>query len=269
MNLTNKVLENIEPGETVWDDKLSGFGARKQTLKGNVSFFLKSRIRGRQKFFTIGRYGQWTIQRARVEAKRLIGIISTGEDPEKEEKLTNIRIKDLVQKWLSDHAKTKLKNSSYIRYAGLVRDYINPKLGNIYIDKLDNKTLVRFHDTLSNKPRTANYCISTISSMWSWAEKRGFVTEINPCLGFEKYKEIKRKRYLTEDEVLRLGKAIELEKKINPYAIVAIQLLIMTGARLSEILKSKWDWIKDDILYLPDSKSGKKEITLPSPVLKF
>ena len=104
--------------------------------------------------------------------------------------------------------------------------------------------------------------------MWSWAEKRGFVTEINPCLGFEKYKEIKRKRYLTEDEVLRLGKAIELEKKINPYAIVAIQLLIMTGARLSEILQSKWDWIKDDILYLPDSKSGKKEITLPSPVLK-
>ena len=43
----------------------------------------------------------------------------------------------------------------------------------------------------------------------------------------------------------------------------------MTGARLSEILQSKWDWIKDDILYLPDSKSGKKEITLPSPVLKI
>ena len=46
-------------------------------------------------------------------------------------------------------------------------------------------------------------------------------------------------------------------------------MLILTGARLSEILTAKWEWIDGDILNLPVSKSGPKEVNLPSPVLEI
>ena len=92
------------------------------------------------------------------------------------------------------------------------------------------------------------------------------------------------------DEMRRLGKAMHLaettglpwtvneegpkakhlakpEKRIrviDPHAVAAIRLLILTGARLREILHGRWDWVDwgRGILFLPDSKKGKKPIYL-------
>ena len=129
--------------------------------------------------------------------------------------------------------------------------------------------LVRFHDTLREKPRTANYCISTISSMWGWANKRGLIKLENPCLHLDRFKEVKRQRYLNLDEVNRLSVALRQKEQRNPYAVAAIKMLMMTGARLGEILSARWEWIEDDVLRLPDSKTGEKVITLPSPVVEL
>ena len=52
MALTNRSLNNMIEGQIIWDEKLSGFGARKQTSQGNVSFIVKTRLNGRQKIFT-------------------------------------------------------------------------------------------------------------------------------------------------------------------------------------------------------------------------
>ena len=103
--------------------------------------------------------------------------------------------------------------------------------------------------------------------MWGWANKRGLINLENPCLGIQRYDEVKRKRYLTAPEIKLLAEAFREEEQISPFAVAAIKILIMTGARLGEILSAKWEWIDGDILKLPDSKTGAKDITLPSPVL--
>lgn len=56
---------------------------------------------------------------------------------------------------------------------------------------------------------------------------------------------------------------------MDPFAVAAIRLLIFTGARLGEILSAKWDQVDVDrrILFLPDSKTGKKPIYLPETAL--
>ena len=48
--------------------------------------------------------------------------------------------------------------------------------------------------------------------------------------------------------------------------IAALRLLILTGARLGEILTLKWDFVRLDhaALWLPDSKTGRKTIYLSS-----
>jgi integrase len=52
--------------------------------------------------------------------------------------------------------------------------------------------------------------------------------------------------------------------------MLAIRLLVFTGARLSEILKLRWDWvdIERGEARLPDSKTGAKTLHLPPPALE-
>ena len=266
MTLTNRSIESIQTGKVIWDEKLQGFGARKQSANGRISFILKTRIRGLQTIITIGRYGVLTIQAARAEALKLLGAISSGLDPIQTGEFQDMRVRDLAEIWLHRHVRN-LKPSSAKRYECLIRDYIGPKLGRICADKLTPEVVARFHDSLGNKPRTANYCLSTLSSMWGWANRRGLIKFHNPCLGVQRYPENKRKRYLTAPEIKLLADAFTEEEQNNPFAVAAIKMLIMTGARLGEILSAKWEWIDGDILKLPDSKTGAKDITLPSPVL--
>ncbi len=52
-------------------------------------------------------------------------------------------------------------------------------------------------------------------------------------------------------------------------ALAAVRLLLFSGARLSEILTLRWDWInlETGIVRLPDSKTGRKNLILPAPAL--
>ena len=57
--------------------------------------------------------------------------------------------------------------------------------------------------------------------------------------------------------------------KIGPHAAAAVRLLILTGARLREILHLKWEHVdlERGLLLLQDSKTGKKAIVLNAPAL--
>src|ERR1700722_14572065 len=95
------------------------------------------------------------------------------------------------------------------------------------------------------------------------------------------------KRNLTEDKMSSLGEAIReaetvgiprkpsLSKyspkrpenqvtKIDPCVAAAIRLLILTGCRLREILNLRWAEadIERGLLFLPDSKTGRKTVVL-------
>jgi hypothetical protein len=56
---------------------------------------------------------------------------------------------------------------------------------------------------------------------------------------------------------------------IGPHAAAAMRLLILTGARLREILHLRWEHVDFErgLLLLPDSKTGKKAIVLNAPAL--
>jgi hypothetical protein len=94
----------------------------------------------------------------------------------------------------------------------------------------------------------------------------------NPCRHVEKYRENKRSRFLSADELARLGAACqryEQDRTIAQSFLALVRLLIFTGARLSEMQKARWDWVdfRSGVLRLPDSKTGAKTIVLPAPAL--
>lgn len=66
---------------------------------------------------------------------------------------------------------------------------------------------------------------------------------------------------------MRVGQTLiefETKNEIMPSAIAGIRLLIITGARLSEILTLQWSFVDFErrMLLLPDSKTGSKPIML-------
>jgi integrase len=158
--------------------------------------------------------------------------------------------------------------------------------------------LSRLHGRLSDKPAIANRLIAVASSMFSWGSEHGFTPEgFNPASRIEKYKEKRRERFLSSNEIERIGEALrEAETiglpwepepdsakakhapkaenrrtKISPEAAAAIRLLLLTGARLREILHLRWEYVDFErgLLLLPDSKTGRKTIILNAPALSI
>ncbi len=108
--------------------------------------------------------------------------------------------------------------------------------------------------------------------------------------GIGRYKEQSRGRFLTADELDRLGDALRAAEtdglpylvddtkpkakhaakpgncriRVDPFAITAIYLLIFTGTRLREVLHARWQHLDRErgIIFLSDSKTGKKPIYL-------
>ena len=105
------------------------------------------------------------------------------------------------------------------------------------------------------------------------AEKWGLRPDgSNPCRHVEKFKEAKRERYLSADELARLGDVLAERERMAteaPSVVAAVRLLILTGCRLSEILTLQWPHVDfaDACLRLPDSKTGAKMVHLNAPAL--
>ena len=57
--------------------------------------------------------------------------------------------------------------------------------------------------------------------------------------------------------------------KIGPFGAAAIRLLLFTGCRLREVLHLKWEQVdlERGLLFLADSKTGKKTVILNAPAL--
>jgi integrase len=107
----------------------------------------------------------------------------------------------------------------------------------------------------------------------SWAEQQGLRPDNgNPCRRIERYRENRRERFLSPEEFARLGQALDDAERAGEhglFVVAAIRLLILTGARLSEILTLKWSYVDAHrrALILPDSKTGAKTIPLNQPAL--
>ena len=81
----------------------------------------------------------------------------------------------------------------------------------------------------------------------------------NPAKGIQRFRERKRKRFVTGEELPRLAKAIDQQRNI--YVRATIWLPLLTGLRKSELLEAKWqdiDWAQGK-LRLPDTKAGEEQ----------
>ncbi len=267
------VVQRLMPGDTAFDTDISAFGARRQV--GPPSYFVKTRVMGRQKWVTIGKHGApWTPDTARKEARKILTEASDGIDRNHVKKTASAAspFREVAEHFVHLYG-PKLKPRTLEEYQGLIRRYLVPTFGTLRIDAIVRGDVTTAHAKWAEYPRAANHALSVLSKIMSWAEEHGYRPErSNPCFGVKKYRETKRQRYLRPDELARLGQVLreaEQEAAISAAATAAFRLLLLTGARLGEILSLRWSYVDlgRRLLILPDSKTGQKTIPLNEPAI--
>lgn len=290
--ISKRVVDATGKGERdqfVWDSEVKGFGL-KVTPKGRKVYVLQYRMPGAStRRFTIGVHGApWTPDGARTRAIDLLGMVARGEDPAdaKQREKCDPTIAELCDEFLAEGVSTKKANTVAADRSAIQR-HIKPLLGRKKLRSVGRADVSRYladvaggKTALDERTRkygraivtggkvAANRSLATLSAVMGFAVERGYRAD-NPVNGVKKFKEQKRTRFLSNDEIARLGDALcEAESDgVNPHAIAAIRLLLLTGCRKNEVLALTWDEVdfEGGFLRLKDSKTGAKAVYLSAP----
>jgi integrase len=235
-----KALQSPAVGNRIsYDSEVKGFGAR-VTSAGAKSFVLNFRAGGRERRLTIGSYPDWKTAQARDEAKALKRRIDMGEDPMADRHADRAAptVNDLADRFVAEHL-AKRRAATQADYNSILRLYIRPQLGKLKVADVRHSDIERLHAAIMAKaPYRANRTVAVLSKMFTLAVTKWDMRTDNPARGIERAPEHKRERYLSPAEIARLGVALAgLKEKASANAI---RLLLLTGARKSEVLKAAW-----------------------------
>ena len=223
-----------------YDSEVAGFGCR-VTAGGARSFILNYRTRsGRERRYTIGSASEWSVTAARDEANKLKRAIERGDDP-----LAAIRadreaptVEDLCQRFREEHL-SKRRATTQKSYGDIIDRSILPKLRHLKVAEVSFADIDGLHRkiTKDGAPYHANRVLSVLSKMFNLAIRWQWCT-VNPAKGIERNVEVKRDRYLSTEELVRLGEA--LAKCRDKQAAAIIRALLLTGARSGEVTAMRW-----------------------------
>src|SRR5215472_3882266 len=183
----------------LWCTTCVGFGARRQ--RKGVFFYVRYRHQGRQVMHSIGRLGApWTPETARNEARRLLGIVSTGVDP-CAQSLSSETFGAEIDRYL-ERKRNSLKPRSFIEVQRYLRKDA-AALHKLRLADIDRRTIAVLLGQIetSSGASSRNHLRSTLSAFFAWAIQEG-LCESNPVQGTGKADESNsRDRVLTQDEL--------------------------------------------------------------------
>jgi integrase len=299
VKLTRQPLANLQPRSKPYieyDADLSGFGVAVYP-SGIKSWVCEYRPYGggrgvAKKRVTLGKTSQLTPDQARKAAAEMLAVVRLGRDPaqEKMERRASVTVGELIDFFDTRYVGPMLKPGTAIGYR-IALEELRRAHGALKATALTRAHVTNLHFRMADRPYAANRAVAVWSKAFAWAASVGLMPEgQNPARNIKKYREQGRERFLTSEELARLGDTLrEAETvglpysvdetkptakhatkvdnrrvKLDAYATAALRLLVLTGARLREILHAKWEQIdlERGLIFLADSKTGKKPVYL-------
>ena len=258
----------------IWDDDLKGFGVRVHPT-GRKVYIVKTRYRGRPVKVTIGPHGAVTPADARTRAAEIISDARAGKDPaawnRPDAKAPTMR--ELGKRFLDEYVSSHCKPSTAEEYRRSVALFIDPRIGKRRVPDIERSDIAALHHDLRSTPYQANRTLGVLSKIFNLAELWGLRPDgSNPCRHVKRFREEKRERFLSDTEYRSLGAALKeigQDGSETAAAVAAVRLLMLTGCRLSEIQKLRWEHVDLETgeLRLPETKTGAKVVYLGDPAI--
>src|SRR5262249_39963508 len=230
--------------------------------------------------------------------KGILGAVAHGKDPaaDKTTERSTPTVVELADRFMAEHIEPKRKPGTGTFYRDILERIVKPELGTTKADKVTRAALAKIHSKLRATPFQANRMLAVVGSIYAFGARIGAIPEgTNPARKIDKFAEHRRERFLTGAELEQLGAAIReaetkgipwhideakptakhlpkaknRKTKIGPFAAAALRLLLFTGGRLREILHLAGENVdlERGLLFLPDSKSGRKTVILNAPAM--
>ncbi len=239
---------------------------------GARTYYVRFRqLDGRQLEMKLGTPVELTPDDARRMAREALAQVREGRRPTEERRAMRLAstLADLAREHLARHASKK--RSGGCDEANW-RVHLLPALGAATkVAAVTHEDVARWH-AAHQQPITANRALRTLSVAMRLAEQWGWRPHnSNPCKGVKPHKETARRRYMSSEELARLRAALALWEEAGPLAVrwrfaQLVRLLLLTGARLREVMCAEWSWIdwERSVLRVPDErgKTGAAEIQL-------
>ena len=263
--------------EEYTDTEIAGFILEVRE-SGSKSYYLRATINGNRVSKKVGDANVMDMQSARVKAMKLRRAIEEqkdillGKSIKEKKKASTITLGEFYDSYYIPHIKKHIK--SYETNISIFKNHLLPKYKNTPMDQIAKASIVKLHsDMVAVKklaPATANKVLIFLSSAFNIAielEIQG--VDINPASGIKEYTlNNAKERYLTKEETQRLLEAINSTEQ-NIHLKYIVPMLILTGARRGEVLKSKHeDFNLTQMTWtIPTTKNGKKRILPITPQL--
>lgn len=291
IKVTKRTVESLRKGETpaVWyDGRLAGFGVRVMP-SGRRFYFARYRNKhGRSRWFTIGEHGEVTAEAARTMAKRILQAVAIdGGDPSAEREAFRAAptVNDLLDRYIAEHIERRNGPRTGASFKSIIKRDVRPELGPLKVAAVTRQDMHKFHAARAETPRQANLILAVCSKAFSLAELWEMRPEgSNPCRKIERYRENHRERFLSAEELGRLGMTLRQAECVGlPWksggrtlyrrvTTAAIELLLFTGCRLSEVLNLKWEQVdfEANTITLLETKAGRPQmVTMNAPLGRF
>ena len=305
MKLTKRSVDALFPRQKQYieyDTELKGFGVAIYP-SGIKSWVCEYRPHGggrgtAKKRVTLGKVTQLPPEQARKTAADMLAVVRLGGDPalEKAERRASVTVGELIDFFEARYVGPMLKPGTAVSHR-IALEELRRAHGALKATALTRSHVATLHFRMADRPYAANRAVAVWSKAFAWAAGAGLIPEgQNPAKNIKKYREQGRERFLTSDELARLGdalregetiglpylvdetkptakhaaKADHRRVKLDRYAVAALRLLILTGARLREVLHAKWEQvdIERGLIFLADSKTGKKPLYLSAAAQK-
>ena len=284
--ITKRAVDALRPDRSgrdifQWDagdGALKGFGIRMKP-SGGASYLVQYRNKeGRTRRLVIGKVGTLTPDEARTLASDALKAATKGGDPSAERHAVRgaMTVSDLCDLYLGE-AKNRIKASTLAMDRSRIETHVKPLIGRLTVRSLTATDIERMKANIivgkTAKPRkkegrggiatggpgVAARTLGMTVTILEYAKRLRLIKD-NPARGVKKPPDRKQRRFLTLEEMTKLGETMREAETAggNATALAAIRLLLLTGLRRMEALALSRAWVdgRARCIRFEDTKSG-------------
>ena len=251
---------------------------------GTKSWELRFTLNTKPRYMGLGSLELVSLSEARSLALGCRRMILIGTDPiehrnalrtkSEAERSKAISFDECAKAYINSH-RAKWKNAKHAdQWENTIATYASPLIGNLPIQAIDTNLVMKILEPIwHSKTETASRLRNRIELVLSWASARGYRTGENPARWrghldklLPKRSEVQKTVHYAALPISQLGSFMESLRKQQGIAPKALELLILTATRTSEVLGAEWEEFNLDegIWTIPASRmKAKKEHRVP------